>query len=360
MSKALKITLIVAGALILVGVMTVSLVTAFSGFSYDRFWKNNTFNFPWHVNVGTNNITGYKVFDSAYAQNGAYAVNADGLSGIDLKWVSGSATVSVYDGSEITFTETSSEALTQDVALRYGVENGVLYIQYCPIHAPNDLPMKTLTVKIPATLAANMNVFGFSGASAELTVSGLTVNDMNCNGVSGRVDASGITAQTVDIGTTSGEVRFDGSYVEMNVNTVSGMVRINSTGTAQETRVDTTSGAMSFAGKVGALTTNSISGEVFTDGAIYADSTNIDTTSGGVSLQFAVTPADLKIDTISGGITLTLPSDSGFTLEYNSVSGGMDCTFRVVMSGNKFIAGDGAAKFDIGTVSGGLRIKAAQ
>jgi len=363
MSKALKITLIVAGALLLVGVMTVSLATAFTGLSCEKLFKDNTFtiNFPWHVNFDSANISGYKTLNNAFAENGEYAVGTEtALTGIDLKWVAGDATVSVYDGTEVRFTETSSEALTQDVALRYGVENGVLFIQYCPTNAPNDLPTKALNIKIPAALAANMSGFDFSGVSATLTISGLNVTDLDCDGVSGRIDASGMTTQTVDIDTTSGEVRFDGSYVRMSVNSVSGMVRINSKGTAQETKVDTTSGAMSFEGNVGTLHTNSISGEVFTDSAIVTQSVNIGTMSGAVSLQMASCPADLKIDTVSGGIQLTLPSDSGFTLEYDTVSGGMNCDFSVVMSGDKYISGNGAAKFEIGSISGGLRIKTAQ
>jgi len=82
--------------------------------------------------------------------------------------------------------------------------------------------------------------------------------------------------------------------------------------------------------------------------------------SGAVSLQMASCPADLKIDTVSGGIQLTLPSDSGFTLEYDTVSGGINCDFSVVMSEDKYISGNGAAKFEIGSISGGLRIKIPQ
>ena len=363
MSKALKITLIVAGALLLVGVMTVSLATAFSGFDCEQLFKDKAFtiNFPWHVNLNSANISGYKTFNNAYSENGEYAVGAETvLTGIDLKWIAGNATVSVYDGTEVRFTETSSEALTQDVALRYGVENGVLFIQYCPTNAPNDLPTKTLDIKIPAVLAANMSDFDFSGVSVSLTISGLNVTDLDCDGVSGRIDASAMTAQTVDIDTTSGEVRFEGSYVRMRVNSVSGMVRINSTGTAQETKVDTTSGAMSFAGNVGALNTNSVSGEVFSDSAIITQSVNIGTMSGAVSLQLASCPDDLKIDTVSGGIQLILPSDSGFTLQYDTVSGSMNCDFSVTMSGDKYISGNGAAKFEVGSISGGLRIKTPQ
>lgn len=359
MSKTLKITLIVAGALLLVGIMTVSLVTAFSGSNFEQLWKNNAFNFPWKINIGTNNVTGYKAWDNTYAADGAYTVSADGLSGIDLKWIAGNATISVYDGAEVVFTETSSQILTQDVALRYGVENGLLFIQYCPTNAPNDLPMKTLDVKIPAALAAEMNTLDFSAASAGLTVSGLTLTDLDCNSVSGRIDASGIVAQKVDFDTTSGDVRFDGNYVRMNVNTVSGMVRINSKGTAQETKVDTTSGAMSFAGNIGVLKANSVSGEVFTDGAVVVHSVDVDTMSGAVSLQLASSPADVNIDTVSGGVQLTLPAGSGFTLQYDTVSGSMNCDFSVVLNGNKFITGDGSGSFDINTVSGGLRIKTA-
>ena len=359
MSKALKITLIVAGALLLVGAMTFSLATAF-GARVGDFWNNKTWNFPWKINVGSHSFSGYRNFNNAYSQDGKYAVGAEvAISDLDIKWIAGSATISVYDGAEVVFTETSAEALTQDVALRYGVENGVLYIQYCPTTAPIDLPMKALEIKIPAALAATMNNLDFSGTSAGLTVSGLTVDDLDCDSVSGRIDASGITAQTVDVDTTSGEVRYDGSYIRMSVNTVSGMVRINSTAAAQETKVDTTSGAMSFAGNVGALKTNSVSGEVFSNGAITAQSVDADSMSGAVSLQMTNCPADIKIDTVSGGVSLTLPSGSGFTMEYNTVSGSMNCDFSVMMSGKRFISGDGSATFDIGTVSGGLRINAA-
>ncbi|HOP12330.1 MAG TPA: DUF4097 family beta strand repeat-containing protein, partial [Oscillospiraceae bacterium] len=216
MSKALKTTLIVAGSLLMAGILIFSLAVAF-GARVENFWDEKSFNLPWNINVGTTNIAGYKSWDNTYTENGTYTVSADGLSGIELKWIAGSATVSVYDGAEVTFTESSSDVLTQDLALRYGVENGVLYIQYCSTAAPSDLPVKAIDVKIPAALAANMSGFDFSSASASLTVSGLTVDDMNCNGVSGRIDASDITAETVDMDTTSGEVRFSGSYVRMSV-----------------------------------------------------------------------------------------------------------------------------------------------
>ena len=359
MSKALKITLIVAGALLLVGAMTVSLATAF-GAHAGELWDSGMWKFPWKINVGTHSFTGYKTFNNAYEQDGSYSVGSEvAIKDLDIKWIAGSATISVYDGAEVVFTETSTEVLTQDVALRYGVENGVLYIQYCATTAPFDLPTKTLDIKIPAALAATMKNLDFSATSAGLSVSNLTVTDFDCDSVSGRIDASAVTAQTVDIDTTSGEVNFDGSYVRMNVNTVSGMVRIKNAGTAQETKVDTTSGAMSFAGNVGALDVNSVSGEVFTDGAIVAQTVDADTMSGAVSLQMASCPSDIKINTVSGGVVLTLPAGSGFTLGYDTVSGSINCDFSVVMSGQKYISGDGSADFDIGTVSGGLRIKTA-
>lgn len=359
MNKALKITLIVAGALLLVGVMTFGLATAF-GARVGDLLNGKTWSFPWKINVATHSFSGYKTFHNAYDQDGSYSVDTGvAITDFDIKWIAGSATISVYDGAEVVFTETSSETLTQDTALRYGVENGVLFIQYCPIGAPNDLPMKTLDVKIPAALAQALNKLNFSATSADLTVSGLTVGELDCDSVSGRIDASGITARTVDADTTSGEVRFDGSYVRMKVNTVSGMVRVNSTGTAQETRADTTSGAMSFAGHVGAFTANTVSGEVFTNGAVATHSVRVDTLSGSVSLQLESCPDDLKIDTVSGGVSLTLPSDSGFTLEYNTVSGSINSEFGVKMSGHKYLSGDGSADFEIDTISGGLRINAA-
>jgi len=358
MSKALKTTLIVAGSLLMAGVLIFSLAAAFGG-RLEQLWNENFWNVPWHISLGTN-ITGYKGWDNAYAENGDYAVNADGLSAVNLKWIAGDVTVGVYDGSEVTFVENSGDAVTQEYALRYGVENGVLYIQYCSTSAPNDLPEKSLVVKIPAALAADMSAFDFSGTSASLTISGLTTDDFDCASVSGRIEASDITAETVCAATTSGEVRFSGSYVYMNVDTVSGKVRIDSSAAAQETKVNTTSGSVELAGEIGTLTADTISGEVDSSGAVYAGTVDIDSASGAVAIQFGNCPDDLKINTVSGSVTLALPSDSGFTLKYDTVSGGMNCGFSVVMSGNKFISGDGAANFEIDTISGGLKIQAVQ
>lgn len=126
------------------------------------------------------------------------------------------------------------------------------------------------------------------------------------------------------------------------------------------------------------LTVKSMSADIHLN-ALQAESANIGTTSGTlqitvskvrnfstgsvsgeVSLSVKEEPETLSIKTTSGGIDLALPEDASFTLDYGSVSGDLSSELPHRTENGQYLFGDGKAEYQIGTVSGDVRITAAK
>ncbi len=67
--------------------------------------------------------------------------------------------VEVWDGKDIEFSESAIREISQDAALRFGTEEGVLYIQYRSAageYTPSVFPEKRLQLRIPRSLAGSL------------------------------------------------------------------------------------------------------------------------------------------------------------------------------------------------------------
>lgn len=373
MNKTVKNLLIIALAMILAGAVFVA--AAFGlGARLKRQWDNALFRA--NVNIGMGGVTGYRNWNNAYEADGTYALDATGIESVDLKWIAGMAVIVVSDGGGIDIAETASAPIPENHALRYGVENGTLYIQYCEAGTTGELPEKSLTVSIPKALAEQMADFSFDASSASLTLSGITAQRFTFDSSSGGLKADSVNAQDVRLNASSGDLSFSGAYGKLEADTSSGDVSVASLGAAESTSVNTSSGNVDLTGDCGALSVGTTSGRVASTGALSAKSLSVDTSSGDVSLggsfpkvnvgttsgtvrlDMDVCPGTLDVSTSSGDVTLVLPEQSGFTLRFNTSSGEMDCAFSVVMDGNKYVCGDGSADFDVDTSSGSLGVKA--
>lgn len=374
MSKAARIALIVAGALVCTGMVLYCVAFAF-GARFEKVWSGELpgTNF---VNIGTVRNPEYRDWDNAYASDGAYSVSASGLNSMDIKWVAGSVEINVYDGSEVLIQESARVSIPEEKSLRYGVENGMLYIQYCDKMTKVNQIEKDLIVSIPRAVAENMTSFDFDAASASLSLSGLTAKYFTFDSVSGRLDAASITADTVELNATSGSIYFSGEYDRLSADSVSGEVTVESKKAATSTSINTTSGSISLSGSCGELSMDTVSGRISSAGTVMAQTLGInstsgevslngsfggvdaDTISGAVTLRSDICPAKITIGTASGAVSLTLPKDSGFTLDYDTASGKLDCGFSVRMDGDRYISGDGSAAFNVDTVSGDLSVNA--
>lgn len=159
-------------------------------------------------------------------------------------------------------------------ALRYGVEDGTLYIQYCRSDA-NDLPAKELTVLVPESLASGLG---------ELSVSS----------ISAAVDISGLEAGTARLSTISGSVFYSGGADILYVSTISGGVRLAPDATPQNILADTVSGNVELALSDEDWTLNFSTAS----GAFTSDFPGVSSSGGGKG------PNDIHVSTTSGDLSL--------------------------------------------------------
>lgn len=276
--------------------------------------------------------------NSAVSSEGVYAVSAEGIDSIRIDWLAGSVRVLVTDGGDIRIAESAPGGIREEHALRYSTEGGVLSIRSCAgsLFSVSDLS-KDLELSIPASLAEKLAAFEFSSTSASLEVPALSLSGrFKLDTVSGALTVDGVRAWTVSIDTSSGSVAFsNGSADEISISTTSGGIRVLSC-RANELELDSTSGEVEAGGEFSQI--------------------EADTLSGTVTLDCAVCPRELEVETSSGDVELSLPRGSGFTVEYDTVSGSFRCAFAVTSRGDRHTAGNGGAEFSVETTSGSLSI----
>jgi len=347
MKKSTAILLIVASCLVIIGSL---LAVAAVAIAPDGIRSVAD------VDLGIVSYSGQHDFDNAYAASGEYTTEASDRLYID--WTAGTVNVEHYAGSEIKLVETtdSGEAIEVDNALRYGVQNGTLYIQYSDSGTHKNMPFKALTVYLPEAALQSIEVHT---ASADVVLREIQCDRIQLRTASGEIDVTGqfsqITADTISgtihafhiipeasderaqwghFNTVSGEIYVLGGYHQLSADSTSGDIHIN--GTIYELEASSTSGLVEFEG--------------------WANDIEVDTGSGEVTLDLRETPFELGVDTVSGDVTLLLPESTGFVLEYDSVSGDFDCALPVSYQKGEYVCGAGGAKFEIDTTSGDLKI----
>lgn len=223
------------------------------------------------------------------------------INAVEVHWVSGKIDIAVYDGEATVIGE--NEIDDEDYRLRYRVENGRL-----TVHSEKSgfsfgvikRPKKELTIKIPRAFAQDIRELKINSVSAEINISGLAVS------------------QTVEVDTVSGKV----------------------------TAEDLTAAC---------LECDTVSGGIKASGAI--ESFDLDSTSGSAEIVTSVPLKRLETDTVSGNVTIIIPENSGFTLEFDTVSGDIDCEFPLTKKNGKHIYADGSAKLEADSTSGDFTVK---
>ena len=81
-------------------------------------------------------------------------------------------------------------------------------------------------------------------------------------------------------------------------------------------------------------------------------------TSGDYDLVLQSCPAKLDLGTTSGDVEIELPRGTGFTLQYDTVSGELESDFAMKRSGDtSFICGNGGGSIHAETTSGDLSLE---
>ncbi len=239
--------------------------------------------------------------DGSYT-GGEIRVPAESITALSIDWVAGDVKIMVTDGEEIVVTEHVDRGIPEEYALCVEADN-TLRIRYSNDVWGNDMPEKDLTVLLPRTVAENLTAVDLSGVSADFAVGKLTVRDaFSFDTTSGKLEMQSMNAPQAKatVSSVSGNVELDGSFREV---------------------------------KAGS-------------------------TSGEIDLMLRNAPAAVEVSTVSGEVDVELPAGTGFTLDYSTVSGELECDFLLTKSvDGKYVCGDGACRMEVGTTSGSLSVE---
>ena len=233
---------------------------------------------------------------------------------LDISWAGGGVYIQRSEQlSQIAVTEQADAELAESEKMRFLVDGDTLRVLFMDgtFHAGLDAG-KYLTVFIPAAMldAGQLEEVEVAASDAYIHVCADVARKLSLSTVSGEVRVMCASCPEIEIETESGGVSVvDGAWREVSVDTVSGAVEL--AGSAEE----------------------------------------------------------LDVETASGDISLTLPEDSGFTLDLESPNGVVDsalidregtlvaCGDRTTYYAVPPLADGGTCKLEISTVSGRLTIQ---
>lgn len=299
MKKSVKITLIVAAALVGLGLCLSAAGFAMGG----RFSELKDL----HLDPATGKWERQSTrepTENLYA-GGDYISDKTDITILDIDWITGDVKVRLTNNDTITVEEMVSDNGYDAHPMVVTDDSGILKIRYADKAWMNaiDPPQKALTVYLPREVAENLTEVSFSSVSADFDVDPLTVREKFAfSSVSGDLKTDAITAENVnaEVSTVSGKIELDGSFLR-------------------------------------------VTGE---------------STSGKIDVKLRNCPEKLNIVTVSGDVELELPDSTNFWLGYDTVSGEIDCEVPVQRDGEHYYRGlSMGCDISISTTSGDLKIE---
>ena len=229
----------------------------------------------------------------------ATAFRPEDIDALQIDWVAGNVYLTPADQEEITVTEDRHGSDDPMVIRQNGSE---LIVEFSEKNFIGSLSpkKKDLHIAFPADWRCEK---------------------LEIDAVSARVEAQELTAGKVTASTVSGNFFLENC-------------------TADEMRLDSVSGNLTLSGAVKELRLSGVSARA-------------DVTVSGA-------PQEIRADSVSGSLNLTLPADSGFTLEKDTLSGSFSTDFVTTQSDGKIISGEGACTIKFSGLSADIHIRQAQ
>lgn len=215
-----------------------------------------------------------------------------------------------------------------------------IYVEY---DNPKDAPEfcavlsgKTLTLKE----SFSFKIFGnkpTDGYTISVYLPLKTFENIKINTASGGVEVGEVSAENFTLNTASGNINVNAFLNNVKLQSASGNITLTNplaaqqdTGfldkeetavpTAQSLNVCTVSGNATISGyRTELFGVHSVSGRTVVNGVSGRGSVSV--TSGSVELNYADWNNDLSVSLISGNVKITLPENSGASLNINGVSG---------------------------------------
>ena len=216
---------------------------------------------------------------------------------IEIEWVAGDIMIDAREGiNTISVFESMGNDVTETMFCT--TSGDTLKIQFSeaslkfPSFGINYNFSKDLHIVVPSTW--HCDELTIDAAASNVTINALTINDMDFKGASGQLGFYGCNVFNLDIDTVSGNVEFDGTLENLDFDAASA--------------------------------------------CFYGTIHNC--------------PTQLLMDSLSGKLNLSLPSDCGFTLHKDSLSGSFSSDFDILIQGDARVHGDGKCKIDISGLAG--------
>lgn len=207
MKKSTRIMLIISICLISVGIIFSAV-----GIAGNASWRKAVTGGMWDTMLFTSDHYG-----NDFRKDGTYHTRADNLHTIKIDWYYGDISIEIYNGSDILISETSEEPVTKDNFLRYRAEDHTLKIlsaantaeiRFSPEN-PSAEPEKDLTIKIPKSFADRLNNLKISTISSDISICGLTLENLDLSSENGDFKSRGLKADTADIYLGEGSMKAD-------------------------------------------------------------------------------------------------------------------------------------------------------
>ncbi|WP_160683562.1 DUF4097 family beta strand repeat-containing protein [Clostridium sp. C2-6-12] len=182
------------------------------------------------------------------------------------------------------------------------------------------------------SLNTSYNTPGNAKISLSIPNSFKSKGDLKIVTSSGDINVSNVSLDTLSVSTASGDT--EASNLTLNyfsLNSSSGDTHLKNVSVSNESKLVSSSGEIVGNGTLGQLTAN--------------------TTSGDMELKLEKSLANSSLRSISGSINLSLPKDSGYKINYDTISG------RLESSNGKMSHGDESSIININTTSGNLNIR---
>ncbi len=286
-----------------------------------------------NISVGTNDtLTGETYPDAEKYQTGAFTYNAADIKAVEVYWRSGEVEITESGNSELYVKESGGE-LSEDIAMHYLLDDGVLRIRFCKSGAKIQVNAadKHLSLEVPKGIDLSVHM-----TSALVKADSLDQNNVLITALSGSTELGTVTADTIDLSSSSGSICAASlSAQSLKCNASSGSVDIG------VVLVET-------------LDCSTSSGDVTMD-SVVAETANITTSSGSVELTLAKVPS-AEIHTSSGTVSLLL-AKGGAEVLHTTNSGKLitDCAYD--RKGNLYVFDEGASNITVETSSGNLKIQ---
>lgn len=273
------------------------------------------------------------------------------VESLDIYWVDGKVEITQSPDSQIHIIESSEKELAPEDQMEATVSGGTLNIKWDGQWYNKFTKWisfgwfqyggKELTVQLPPAVAAELDALKVSTTAGDVDLNiPCQTEEASFSTTSGQLRLPGLTvAEALSISSVSGNIILETAQCQtLRVSTTSGQLALNQLA-AEEADISSTSGDCGYTGTAGDL--------------------HMNTVSGCMQAGLTACPEKAEMSSVSGHLTLALPENPGFTVEYSTVSGAFSSDFPVTHLGKEhhMSYGNGQGVLNFHTTSGDIFIE---